>query len=247
MALAVFFSVILAAWAIIAVMQVQLATDQLSNGAILNVIASICVSDVRDASLFSSFLMWGLMSIGMMAPTAIPAFKTFDDLKHTSAVGNVDFFALILGYLSVWLVFSIFAAVFQHLLAGAEMLDFAGRSINLWLNAILLLTAGGYQFSMLKNACLTRCRNPLTYFIENWREGIFGSFKLGLGLGAICVGCCWALMALAFVGGIMSLAWMAAAMVLMTTEKLPDPGRFLTRPLGVVLLAGGVVTVLIAL
>jgi len=100
----------------------------------------------------------------------------------------------------------------------------------------LLMLAGAYQFSALKAACLAKCRAPLTFFMQHWEEG---AWRNGLRLGLVCLGCCWALMALAFVGGVMNLAFMGLATAIMVIEKLPDLGRWLTRPLGGVLLAGG--------
>lgn len=93
--------------------------------------------------------------------------------------------------------------------------------------------AGAYQFTALKAACLSKCRAPVTFYMQHWSDG---PLKLGLRLGATCLGCCWALMLLAFVGGIMSLAFMGLATLIMTLEKLPDIGRWLSRPLGVALL-----------
>ena len=101
------------------------------------------------------------------------------------------------------------------------------------------MLAGAYQFSALKAACLTLCRAPLAFFMTHWAEG---PWRNGLRLGAVCLGCCWALMLLAFVGGVMNLAFMAVAMVLMALEKLPAIGRHVTRPLGGALMVSGAAT-----
>jgi predicted metal-binding membrane protein len=101
-------------------------------------------------------------------------------------------------------------------------------------SALLLALAGLYQFSTLKEACLNKCRAPLTFFMAHWDEG---ALRNGLRLGLVCLGCCWALMALGFVGGVMNLAFMGLATVVLVVEKLPGLGRWVTRPLGVVLLA----------
>jgi predicted metal-binding membrane protein len=107
------------------------------------------------------------------------------------------------------------------------------------LTAGLLLFAGLYQFSSLKEACLSKCRQPLTFFMAHWDEG---PWRNGLRLGAVCLGCCWALMALAFVGGVMNVAFMGLAALIMVLEKLPEIGRWVTRPLGVVLIAAAIWT-----
>ena len=98
------------------------------------------------------------------------------------------------------------------------------------------MLAGAYQFSPLKAACLAKCRAPLGFFMQHWDEG---AWRNGLRLGLVCLGCCWALMALAFVGGVMNLAFMGLATAIMVIEKLPDLGRWLTRPLGGLLMMGG--------
>ncbi len=103
----------------------------------------------------------------------------------------------------------------------------------------LLALAGAYQFTPLKAACLSKCRAPMMFFLQHWDEG---PWRNGLRLGAVCLGCCWALMLLAFVGGVMNLAFMGLATVLMALEKLPMLGRWLTRPMGVGLLAAAALT-----
>jgi len=104
------------------------------------------------------------------------------------------------------------------------------------LSVSLLLLAGLYQFSPMKAACLARCRSPLAFFLSEWRGGMTGALHMGLKHGLDCLGCCWALMLLAFVGGTMNLIWMALATVLMTLEKLPSFGRPLTKPVGALLI-----------
>ncbi len=187
-----------------------------------------------DASGFARVvLMWALMSAGMMAPTALPAFATYDELGHT---GQTRFGALVGGYLVVWLGFSVGAGALQMGLMWMGLVSPLGNSVSAWLSGALLLAAGAYQFSPLKEACLAKCRMPMTFFMNHWNEG---PWRNGVRLGLVCLGCCWALMLLAFVGGVMNLAFMGLAMVIMVVEKLPQIGRFVTRPLGFALLAGG--------
>ena len=179
------------------------------------------------------FAMWALMSAAMMAPTALPAFAAYDDLGHATAT---RFGRLVAGYLTAWLGFAAIAAGAQVALARLGLVGALGQSLSAPLTMLLLIGAGLYQFSPLKGACLSRCRAPLSFFLQFWDEG---PFRNGLRLGLDCVGCCWALMALGFVGGTMNLAFMGLAMLLMMLEKLPDPGRHLTRPLGALLIASG--------
>jgi predicted metal-binding membrane protein len=115
------------------------------------------------------------------------------------------------------------------------LLDPLGQSASALFSAGILATAGLYQFSAVKAACLAKCRRPLTFFMQHWDEG---PWRNGLRLGLVCLGCCWALMALGFVGGVMNLVFMGLATLIMALEKLPDIGRYITRPLGFGLLAG---------
>lgn len=192
-----------------------------------------------DASFFSLFIMWALMALAMMAPSFVPTLSTYSDVIEAGAGKRSDFYALIAGYLAAWLFYALGATGLQMLLAERTLIDAEGRSLSLALNAGLLIVAGMYQFSTLKDACLSRCRMPLTFFMERWRGGTAGAVSMGFRLGVICVACCWALMLVGFVGGIMSLLWMGVATVLMTLEKLPRLGRYVTRPLGALFLAGG--------
>jgi len=196
--------------------------------------ASLCVVTPDAAGLFRITLMWVLMSGAMMAPTALPAFATYDDLAH--AQSGTRFGALVGGYLLVWFGFSLLAASLQMGLFLAGLLDPLGQSLSRVLSGALLIGAGLYQFSALKEACLSKCRRPLTFFMQHWDEG---ALRNGIRLGAVCIGCCWALMLLAFVGGVMNIAFMGLATFVMIFEKLPDLGRFITRPLGVVLCVSG--------
>jgi predicted metal-binding membrane protein len=185
------------------------------------------------------------MSAAMMMPTFVPTLRVFLDLGHAGAARPVEALALLLGYVAIWVAGSLLGAVAQRFLAGLNLVAADGSSLSLWLTAALLLGAGLYQFTSAKAACLAKCRMPLTYFLENWSPGLRRSLRMGLHLGAYCLGCCWALMALAFVGGTMNLIWMGAATLFMVLEKLPEIGKPLTLPAGVLLLASsGLVTVM---
>ncbi len=183
------------------------------------------------------FGMWVLMSAAMMAPTVLPALATYDDLARTGTATNMA--RLIGGYLTVWIGFSLLASGAQMALFRADLLDQMGQSASGWLSAMLLAGAGAYQFLPTKEACLSKCRAPLTFFMSHWDEG---PWRNGLRLGVVCVGCCWALMALGFVGGVMNLWFMGLATLVMIIEKLPEVGRWVTRPLGALLIgAAGMV------
>jgi predicted metal-binding membrane protein len=189
------------------------------------------------------FSMWVLMTAAMMAPSFVPSLATFRDLTHTEAATRRSSAALLAGYMLAWIGFSALAALAQLAFLRFGWLGMDGASNDWRLTAVLLLAAGAYQFSPLKSACLSECRAPLTYFMGQWRPGVAGAARMGWQLGVTCLGCCWALMALGFVGGVMNLLWMGIATALMVLEKLPRIGDVITKPLGVVLLASGVFAV----
>jgi predicted metal-binding membrane protein len=176
--------------------------------------------------------MWAAMAAGMMMPTAVPALGTWTRLPPAASGEAAGAAALAAGYLAVWLAAAGGFAAVQGALARAALVGPDGASVSPLLAAALLTLAGLYQFSAAKAACLVRCRSPMPFFLAHWRPGLAGAFGVGLRLGAVCLGCCWALMLLAFVGGMASLALMGLATVLMVVEKLPQAGRHVTRPLG---------------
>lgn len=233
------YGVILLAWVLLYAMQLPPDLVAAANIYGAEFWEALCRIEPGLAGAPNILLMWALMSAAMMAPTALPAFSTWDDLVQTGRASG--FTALLGGYLLVWLGFAALATGAQLTLAAAGLLNPLGESVNLWLTAALLAGAGAYQFSTLKDACLSKCRRPLTFFMQYWDDG---PFRMGVRLGAVCLGCCWALMALAFVGGTMNLLWMGGAMVLMMLEKLPAIGAVLTRPLGYGLIALGAALVI---
>ena len=116
-----------------------------------------------------------------------------------------------------------------------------GAATSLWITAAILIAVGAFQFSRTKEICHGVCHAPMHYFLGHWRTGFVGGLRMGLRLGAFCVGCCWGFMALGFAGGVMSLLWMGAATLFMVLEKLPQIGHLLTKPMGFALIAGGLV------
>ncbi len=228
-----FFASVLACWAVLFLMAVPEDLRALERIYGSGLIAAICGTTPGSAGLTGAIAMWALMSLAMMAPTAVPAFATYDDLSHS---GETRLPTLVAGYSAMWIGFSALAGAAQVLLVQTGLIGTLGQSQSALLTSGLLIGAGLYQFSALKEACLSRCRAPLTFFMSHWDEG---PWRNGLRLGAECLGCCWALMLLAFVGGTMNLAFMGLAMILMTLEKLPDLGRYVTKPLGLGLVVAG--------
>lgn len=246
-----FFGLILLAWG--AVWAMQPAADAAALARIYGngFWAALCAPLTADSAYWRVWVMWALMVAAMMAPSFVPTLAAYRDLDAAQEEagrggGAQGFAALLGGYLVVWMGFSAAAALAQLGLARAGLLDGAGASASWWLSAALFTVAGAYQFSALKQACLSKCRAPLAWFIGNWREGRAGAAVMGLRLGAICLGCCWALMALGFVGGVMNPVWMGLATLLMVLEKLPAVGRWLSAPLGIAALSAAVYAALSA-
>ena len=237
-----FYLLILLSWAAVALMAARMPGAELASMP-ASYWETLCLS-AAEASPVALFLMWALMSSAMMLPTLVPAARTYDDLRASGAGDGRGLAALIGGYLVVWSGASVLGAGLQWVLAARGLLSPVGASLSPVLTAGLLAGAGLYQFSVLKAACLSKCRMPMTFFMERWAPGSGPAFKMGLELGAICLGCCWALMLLGFVGGTMNLLWMGAATLFMTLEKLPDLGRPLTRPAGFTLLAAAAYTLI---
>jgi len=235
-----FFSLVLLAWLVLFLMQPGLGDAGIPRLYGVEFWASLCAPLTGQSGYFAVFSMWALMSAAMMAPTFVPTLATYLDLSHTTAANRLTTAFLLGGYFVVWLVFSAIAAAAQLWLARLGWLSPTGISINWGFTSFFLIGAGLYQFSAFKEACLSKCRAPFAFFMANWKEGSFGAAKMGAELGLTCLGCCWALMSLGFVGGVMNLIWMGIATVLMVLEKLPEIGRYVTRPLGVLLVGAGV-------
>jgi predicted metal-binding membrane protein len=146
----------------------------------------------------------------------------------------------LLGYFIVWVGFAALIATAQVTLIAVGAVDALGIASSVWLAAALLIVVGLFQFSRAKEICHGVCHAPMMYFVGHWKTGFRGGLRMGLGLGAFCVGCCWGFMALGFVGGVMSLLWMGLATLFMILEKLPAVGHVVTKPMGVVLILAGI-------
>ena len=194
--------------------------------------------------------MWWVMMVAMMTPAVAPLVLLYGRVMRHHAgqpgAGRGFPFALLAGYLAAWGVFAVAAALVQMLLQPAGLIS----SMMLWsksavLSASVLALAGIYQFSPLKRACLARCRGPVEFLTRYWRPGRSGAFGLGAWHGAYCVGCCWLLMALLFVGGVMNLAWIAALSLLVLAEKAAPSGELIAKCSGALLLAWAAATLLV--
>jgi predicted metal-binding membrane protein len=147
---------------------------------------------------------------------------------------------VLLGYFIVWVGFAAVISAAQVALIAMGAVDALGSASSVWIAAALLIVVGLFQFSRAKEICHGVCHAPMMYFVGHWKTGFRGGLRMGLGLGAFCVGCCWGFMALGFVGGVMSLLWMGLATLFMILEKLPAVGHVVTKPMGVVLILAGI-------
>ncbi|MFL6577043.1 MAG: DUF2182 domain-containing protein [Povalibacter sp.] len=196
--------------------------------------------------------MWWIMMIAMMAPSAAPAILLYAKVnRQTQAKNSIDneiarIGAFAGGYLSVWLAFSFVITVFQWTLERTGLVSaMMMGSQSRWLSSAVLLAAGLYQLSPPKQACLSHCRAPASFLARHYRPHATGAFRLGALHGSYCVGCCWILMTLLFVGGAMNLVWIAAITTMVLLEKVLRAGRWVSRAAGVALIAWSIATVLV--
>ena len=183
--------------------------------------------------------MWAVMMAAMMIPSAIPMIHAYDKTirsPNAALTGSTAWFAV--GYLAAWSGFATVATGAQWVLHDAALVDMMGASRSRWLGAPVLLAAGAYQFTALKHACLAKCRTPIGFLLNHWRNGSAGAVLMGLHHGAFCIGCCWALMALLFVLGVMNLWWIALVATVVLVEKTTQ-SAVPPRLLGAGLLAWG--------
>lgn len=186
--------------------------------------------------------MWAVMMAAMMLPSAAPMILLYSTIANrrkpkSNAVTGAGVFGL--GYIAVWTAFSLAAVTLQFGLEQAQLLSPVMSMANRSVAGAVLITAGVYQWTPLKQACLSRCRSPLEFLATEWREGPVGALNMGLRHGAYCLGCCWMLMLLLFVGGIMNIAWIAAIAAFVLIEKVSPAGHWIGRITGVLLVLWG--------
>jgi predicted metal-binding membrane protein len=183
------------------------------------------------AYLTPNFAMWSLMMVAMMLPSAAPMILLHARIdRGTQAQRTFDNLLFAMCYLVVWAVFSLLAALAQAALLDAGLVAEAGLALgNRTLMAGVLLLAAAWQLTAAKAACLERCQSPVHFVMRYWRTGPGGAVRLGLIHGLYCVGCCWSLMLLLFVGGVMNLAWIAVLTLVVFAEKLAPPAWRISR------------------
>lgn len=188
-------------------------------------------------------IMWIIMMAAMMLPGATPAILLYATItrrrrQNGAAAPATGLFAL--GYAVVWAVFGLLAATLQWGLERALLLSPRIATTSIVVAGIVLIAAGLYQWTPLKQACLRQCQSPLVFLLLHWRDGGRGSLTMGARHGLLCLGCCWMLMLLLFVGGAMNLLWVAAIALYVLVEKVAPQGHTLSRATGVLLTVWGV-------
>ena len=191
--------------------------------------------------------MWWIMMIAMMTPSAAPTILLFARVHQHARTSDqtqakvAPTSAFAAGYLLLWLGFAVAATLLHWALERAGLISaMMMQSHSRWLSGAVLIAAGLYQLSPFKNVCLSHCRAPASFLSRHWRPHATGALRLGAIHGAYCIGCCWLLMTLLFVGGVMNLIWIAALAVLILSEKLLPAGPWVGRITGVALIGWGI-------
>lgn len=188
-------------------------------------------------------IMWIVMMVAMMIPSAAPVILLFAGVSRRRRVQGVPatpVSVFVLGYLLAWSGYAVLAALTQSALHSAALISPMMASSSPLLGGGLLILAGLYQWMPAKGACLSHCRSPLGFISTEWREGVSGALAMGFRHGSYCVGCCWALMGLLFVAGVMNLLWVVAIAGFVLAEKVIPNGRLIGRITGVMLVGWGV-------
>jgi predicted metal-binding membrane protein len=230
-----FFSVILLAWWYMFAMAQMSGLDWIGR--------PIGMSMMMGTGFSTLFPMWAVMMAAMMLPTMVPSLRSYEDLMASANGTRAGWIGVLMGYSVVWVGFAALIALVQVGLLASGFVDKLGIATSTWFAGALLIAVGAFQFSRTKEVCHGVCHSPAMYFLGHWRTGAAGGVRMGLGLGAYCVGCCWGFMALGFVGGVMSLLWMGLATIFMVVEKLPQVGHYVTKPMGFALILAGVAVI----
>ena len=181
------------------------------------------VSSWSAANFFPLFVMWSVMMVAMMLPSVTATALLFSKINRTRREQNNPFvptWIFLCGYLLVWTGFSFFVSILQLYLQTKSLLSREMILTHSSVAGIVLLCAGIFQFTPLKTACLSHCRSPFQFLMTQWQEGKMGAFLMGVRHGIFCTGCCWALMLLLFVLGVMNLLWIAVLSIFVLLEKM---------------------------
>jgi len=233
------------AWAYLIVMAAGMDMDGGSGamgGAMGEAVIMAKAASWTPVDLALMFLMWAIMMVGMMLPSAAPMILLFAMVsrkQQAAGAARVATGVFASGYLAVWAGFSLLAALAQWGLHEAALLSPMMVATSNILAGGLFVAAGVYQWTPLKHACLENCRSPLHFISHHWRRGTAGALRMGVEHGAFCVGCCWFLMGLLFALGVMNLLWVAAIALFVLAEKVLPHGQWIARASGVLMVLAG--------
>jgi predicted metal-binding membrane protein len=188
------------------------------------------------------FLMWVIMMIGMMVPSAMRTVLIYSRIvskARASGRSIAPTHLFVSGYIVIWSFFSLVATILQWQLESLALLSPMMVSTSSYLGATLLICAGIYQLTPLKDECLKHCQSPTQFITNNYKKGALGAFQMGLKHGAYCLGCCWVLMGLLFIGGVMNLVWILLISLFVLLEKLMPAKIKTTRLTSVILILSG--------
>ena len=188
------------------------------------------------------FAMWSAMMIAMMLPSAVPmilVFSTVNRKRRENGNSFVGTWIFVLGNVIVWVSFGFVASLLQFVLHNLSVISDQLKLINPFASGIVLVAAGIYQFTTVKDVCLNNCQSPLSFVLSFWKEGKTGAFLMGIRHGIYCMGCCWLLMALLFVAGIMNILWIALIAVFVVIEKMIKKQRLVSYAAGFALIILG--------
>ncbi len=193
-------------------------------------------------AIFANFIMWLIMMIAMMIPSAIPAISLYESMVNKNAEREIFLPAVwifVMGYILIWAAFSLIITFVQALFLSLDWINMMLVSKNLFLTSTILIFTGIYQWLPIKSICLDKCRTPLNFFLGNWRKGNSGALIMGIEHGTFCLGCCWALMLLLFLAGVMNLIWVALITVFVFIEKVFPKGNIIGKLAGIVMIIAG--------
>ncbi len=194
----------------------------------------------------AAFAMWSVMMTAMMIPSAMPmilVFSTVNKKRSESGKSFVPTWHFVLGYILVWTSFSLIASLLQFMLHNLSVISDELKLLNPFASGIVLLAAGMYQFTSVKDVCLKNCQSPLSFVLSYWKEGKSGAHLMGIKHGFYCIGCCWVLMALLFAAGIMNLLWIAIIALFVFLEKMIK-SKYVSKAAGIVLIVAGIIMIL---
>lgn len=195
------------------------------------------------ADFLFMFVMWAVMMFAMMLPSVTPTVMIYERVRakrEAAARPFVPTMSFVAGYLVAWIGFSLVATALNWWLHAEGSLSSMMGRVAPTVGGVLLIIAGLFQWTPVKDACLEHCRSPMGFLMAHWREGIVGALRMGLHHGAYCLGCCWLLMLLLFALGVMNLPWVAVLTVVVLAEKVLPYGRYLSRGLGLAMLVWGI-------